>query len=80
MPKQQIRVDVNSLRIISCPLCKHEHFIAVSRLRIVPPLISQTGKTDLISEVLYQCTYYNCVHEIPALLKQAIINKSEDVS
>jgi len=66
----QITIPINQLTIIKCPVCKHENFNLVHRLRKLPPVYSPTGKADMIIENLFQCDNCFAIYTKDILINQ----------
>ena len=63
MKEQQYNIDLTQTTPIVCDECGCEHFIQVTAMRKLSPMLSPTGQTALIPIPVYACHKCGYVNE-----------------
>ena len=63
MQQQQFNIYLSKTTPVVCEKCGHEHFIQVSLVRKLSPMLSPTGEPTLIPIPVFACTKCNHVNK-----------------
>lgn len=67
-----IKINVDGLRVISCPFCDNITFMVVYEVRELPALSSPTGQKTLFLVSLYRCTDCGQTSSEKMMLRQIV--------
>jgi uncharacterized Zn finger protein len=62
-PEQQFNIDISQTTPVVCEKCGHEHFVQVSMIRKLSPMLSPTGQPALIPIPVFSCAACGHVNE-----------------